>query len=236
MGLSALRRAVRLVRARDPRHVAGDGVDLEVDLVAGLALVPVGHLKRVRDEQAVEAVAVDAVHRQRHAVEGHRALERDEAGEIVRRLEDELGGLAEILARDDGRQPVDMAAHQMAAEFVAELQRALQIDARTDRPVLRRGHLERLRRRLHREGRAACIVRLCGRHHRQADAVAGDRRADVDAVRVIGGSDRQAAHVVTLVDAGHPADIGHNSGKHDAHTLTYRRMTSTPTAAVSTSR
>ncbi len=38
-------------------------------------------------------------------------------------------------------------------------------------------------------------------------------------VRVIGRRDRDAAHVVALVDARDAADIGDNSGKHDAHAL-----------------
>ena len=40
-----------------------------------------------------------------------------------------------VLARNDGGEPVDMAGDQMAAEFVAQFERALQIDARTVPPA-----------------------------------------------------------------------------------------------------
>ena len=47
-----------------------------------------------------------------------------------RRAQHEARHVGHVLARDHGRQAVDMAGDQMAAELVAELQRALEIDAR----------------------------------------------------------------------------------------------------------
>ncbi len=76
----------------------------------------------MRDQQHVEPRAVDPVHGERRAVERDGALLRDVAGEVIGRFEDEPGGFAFGLDGDDPRRAVDMARHDMPAEFVADLQ------------------------------------------------------------------------------------------------------------------
>ena len=153
----------------------------------------------------------------------------------MRHLEDEAGRLAEILARDDRGESVDMAGDHMAAEFVAKLQRALEIDARAGIPVRDLGQCQGLRRRLDVETRAAFGLGI-KRNHREADAGAGDRGADGDRRRVIGAVDGDAMHVVAPLDGGHGADIGDDPGEHGQVVLSKRIRRSSPSDASSTMR
>src|SRR5581483_8852661 len=105
-------------------NIARNLIDFEVCLVADLAFVPGGDLEGMRDQHALEPCPVDAVDGERGAVEGDGSLGRNEFGQRRRRLEDETRGLAEVLAPDDGRQPVDMAADHVAAKLVADLERS----------------------------------------------------------------------------------------------------------------
>src|SRR5690606_21529752 len=151
----------------------------EVDAVAGGALAPGGDAQRMMDQQHVEARAVDLVHRQRRAVEADRTLRRDEFRQFGRGFKREADGVALILARDDLRHAVDMAGHDGAAEFVAYLQRAFEIDAGALAPAGRGGEAQRLLPRLDLEpARVGAPVRQ--RDHGQAYAGAGDGSADVD--------------------------------------------------------
>src|SRR3954449_10877014 len=55
-------------------HVFGEDVNLEVDLASGLRLPQRRPLERLRDQRDGEPVVADLAHRQRHAVDGDRAL------------------------------------------------------------------------------------------------------------------------------------------------------------------
>ena len=78
-------------------------------MVAGGAFAPGGHLERVADDQHVETGAVDAIDRQRGAVERHRAFRRDEFRQIARRVQHETNRFALVAPLDDERLAIDMA-------------------------------------------------------------------------------------------------------------------------------
>ena len=81
------------------------------------------------DQEHVETRAFDAVDGERGAVEGDGAFRGDEFGELARRFEREAHRFAFVLACHDRGHAVDMARHDVAAELVADLQRALEVDA-----------------------------------------------------------------------------------------------------------
>ena len=90
--------------------------------------------------------------------------------------------LAEIVAADDGRDAVDMAGDDVAAELVADLERALEIDARCRCPIAEAVVASSV------SGAASTSKTRSPswpsrRDDRQADAGAGDRGADRDASR-----------------------------------------------------
>ena len=100
-----------------------------------------------------------------------------EPRQAPRRLEPEARRLAEVVALHDRRDPVDMAAHHVSRQLVAELERPFEIDAPADVPLRGGGDVERLRRRVDLEHGLAALGAVA-RHHGHADAVAGDRAAD----------------------------------------------------------
>src|SRR6056297_1276399 len=67
-----------------PRHIARQRVDLEVDRIAHLRLAPCGGLLGMRDEIDAERAAFHLVHRQRCAVQRDRPLGRDEFRQRLR--------------------------------------------------------------------------------------------------------------------------------------------------------
>ena len=86
----------------------------------------------MRDDVDAEERAIDLVHRERDAVERDRALRRDEAREARRRLERHAQGFA--LAGDACQfgRAVDVAGDDVAAQFVADLERAFEVDGVLD--------------------------------------------------------------------------------------------------------
>ena len=151
------------------------------------------------DQQHVEARAVDAVDGERRAVERDRALRRDEFGEVARRLQREAHSLALVLARHDLGHAVDMARHDVAAELVADLQRALQIDARAGLPAGSGGKPQRLFPGLDLEP-ALIGAALRQRDDGEANAGAGDRRADRNGLRIVGRVDPDPRALVERPD------------------------------------
>ena len=146
-----------LARARGlgkPRGVAGHEIDLEVEAVARPALAPGRHGERVRDDAARRrrrlrpSFTVSEV--PSRATEPFSAMKR---GERARRADVEAGASAprvlarrHLLARDDLGDAVHMAGDDVAAELVADLERALEIDPRARRPVADGGARQRLGR------------------------------------------------------------------------------------------
>src|SRR6185436_2859286 len=101
-------------RFLEARNIARNQVDFEVDAITDLALVPRGHLQRVRDQQALETIALDLVDGERGAGERYRAFGGDETGELRRCLEGEARRFAEVVAADDGCDPVDVSGDEVA--------------------------------------------------------------------------------------------------------------------------
>src|SRR3990172_2544112 len=78
----------------EPRDIAREKVDLEIDLVARSFAPPGGPGQGQGNEIDAEAGARDLVDRERGAVERNRALAGDERREVPRRLEDGAPALA----------------------------------------------------------------------------------------------------------------------------------------------
>ena len=187
-----LQAVLHVLKLHGPRDVAGKHVDLQVDPVAGLFRAQGGVGQGVGDDVDAEAVVLDLVDGERDAVERDGALGRDEARELapaprrVKRRELAVG--ADV---DDAADAVDVPGHDMPAELVAGLERALQVDAPAGLPVAERGLAQRLVGDVDLEDAAAARAADLGR--RQAGAVAGDRGADGDAVGRVAAAYREAA-------------------------------------------
>src|SRR5262249_2995168 len=110
-------------------------------------------------------------------------------------------------ALEDGGYAVDMARDQMAAEFVTELERALEIDRPTRAPLAQRSDREGLGRGFDGEPARPLV------HHRQATAIAGDRGAERDAAGVVAGGEGEASRRPWRHGA-HPAEISDDAGEH----------------------
>src|SRR3569832_640003 len=214
-----------LTRFHQPRRVARLGVDFEIDVVARLERADRGHLERMRDDQHREIVALDRVHGQRHAVDRDRALGRDVARKLARRAQREARHVGHVLARGNAGEAVDVAGDDVAAEFVADLERAFEIDARAVPPAPDAGDAQSLVGRVDREPGAAIL--LARVDHGQADARAGDRRALDKFGARIARQDRDAMQVVRpRRDRAYFAEIGDDAGEHQVRP--YCARVSTP--------
>jgi len=100
---------------------------------------------------------------------------------------------------------VDMAADHMAAEFVADPQRALKVELRADMPFASVRDGERLRPDI---DLMHCAI-ADARHldDRQADAGMGDRGADRDRGGIVMAGDMQAPEIAARLRVEHFADI-----------------------------
>src|SRR5512139_714974 len=102
----------------------------------------------------------------------------------------------------------------MTAQFVAELERALQIDLRAGAPMAGRGDAQRFGGGLDREPCAAVL--LAGVHYSEANAGAGDRGALNKLGTLVAAENR---NTVQITGAGtyrtHLAEISDDAGEHD---------------------
>jgi hypothetical protein len=107
-----------------------------------------------------------------------------------------------------------MPRDNMAAEFVADLQCALEVEFCPFSPVLGGGHAERLGGGVDLEPGLAVLD--AGADHGQANAVAGDRGAVGDGGLVIAAGDPHAVQLALCRwrEVCDLADVGDNSGKH----------------------
>ena len=119
------------------------------------------------------------------------------AGQRTVRRSDSPSGSAAL----DRRDAVDMAGHQMAAELVAECERAFQIHSRALAPIAESGSIRRLARHIDREPARPLV------HHRQAGSRAGDGGTERDRGGIVGGADLQPE----------PAAGGAGDGPDSAH-------------------
>src|SRR5256885_15041318 len=168
----------------------------------------------VRDYQHRESVARDLVDGQRHAVERDRALGRDVTHELRRCAQRDSRHLGQVIACNHGREPISVTCDQVAAQFVAELECAFEIDFRSMAPTASRGEPQGLGGGIDREPGAAVL--LARADHGQADAGAGDRGAFDDRGALVATGDLEPAQALRArVHMHHLADVGHNPGEHE---------------------
>ncbi len=105
-----------------------------------------------------------------------------------------------------------MAKHQVPAQLRTHRQRAFQIEFLPHFPGCDVGQRQGFGGRFHFKPVAiGSVVLGC---HRVADARAGNRSPDVEAIRIVGGTDPRPHSGRDLVDSEDLAEVGHNSGEH----------------------
>ena len=199
-------------RLHEPRGVAGHLVDLDIDLVARVALAPGRHLQSVRNQQHLERIALDRIDRERRPVERDRALDSDEFRQILRRADKEMRHAVEIAPGEDFRDPVDVAAHHMAAKLVADLKRPLEVDMAPLPPFPERRHRERLGPDVEGDRRTA-HARLDA-DHCQARAGIGDRGADGNRFGVVSAGDPESPQIAGRRNINDLSDVADNPSEH----------------------
>src|SRR5258706_9557987 len=107
-----------------PFDVARDQVDFQVHLAALLQPAEGRDLQGVGDEVHLEAVAVDAIHRQADPVHANGAFAGDVTGKLFQHFENN----DPALTADDFADAVDVAGDEVAAEGIAQRERFLQVD------------------------------------------------------------------------------------------------------------
>src|SRR5215472_12864966 len=105
----------------------------------------------MRDDIDAEAGARHLVYRKRDTVDRDGALGGDARRQRRGRFEDQANGVTLRTLRHQPADAIDVPCDQVSAEFVAELERALEVDGRADPPMAERGARERLRRGLRAE-------------------------------------------------------------------------------------
>ena len=137
-------------RGQHPVDIAREDVDLDIQLSSGVNFARSRLLRGVGDDvdremgRAVLGVA-HVVDGQRHAVERDRPLGAIIGAEIARDADADSGRIAFRADTDTSPTRIDMAGDDMAAELVAEPQRALEVEPRAFAPLIRRGARQRFR-------------------------------------------------------------------------------------------
>ena len=125
--------------SEQPLDVLGDHVDLEVHAVARRERPAGSSCSSVYGMSATEkAPGREPRHRERDAVDRHRALLHQVALEPGRRLDRELGRLAQSPQLADAPDAVHVALHDVAVEAAVGPQRPLEVDARARVAAARR--------------------------------------------------------------------------------------------------
>src|SRR5512142_1689723 len=126
--------ATALGRFAPAGEIARQHVDLEVHARTWLQLGERGYVPGVRDDVHAEDVVLHLVDGERHALDGDRALRRDETVERLGGADPDAVRAAFHLDRNHFAHAVDVTGDDVPAELVADLGRALQIDPAADRP------------------------------------------------------------------------------------------------------
>ena len=142
-------------RCEHPVNVAGDHVDLHIQLSARSELAESRLLRRVRDDVDRELSAVvrieHLVDRQRHSVEADRALLGDCRGKRLADPDVDPGRGALGPDSNHFSDAVDVSSDDMAPEFVAHSQGTLEVQALAFAPHVLCGSGDRFRRDIDRE-------------------------------------------------------------------------------------
>ena len=206
-------RRLRFMLMRSPasaREIAGEHVDFQVHAVAGLQAAEGGDLPGVRDDVDAEDIVLDLVHGQRHALDGDRALRRDEAVQrprargSVKRCEPPSGA-TDSTSPTPSTWPETMWPPSSSPAFA----RALEIDRAADassRPASSSpGSRRRPRRRTSRSPLSTTV--------RQQPAWLIEAPMSMLAT-VVGGLDLEPAVAVGVAHGAHAADVGDDPGEH----------------------
>ncbi len=163
----------------------------------------------MRDDIDAKPLPLDLVDGQRNAVERDGTLGRDRARETCRRGKQEAQRIALRPTIEDARDAVDMAEHDMAAELVAEAQRALEVDLGPHAPAREGG----ARHGLGRDHGSEPVRPLLD--HRQTGTRTGDRSADRGVGEVETGSDHQPGIAASL-NGANLSKIADDAAEHAA--------------------
>src|SRR6478672_3595472 len=106
------------------------------------------------------------------------------------------------------RHPVDMAAHHVAAELIADSKRALKVDAPPLPPFPQRCHRERLGADI--EGDRRTPLARLDADHGEAYARIGDRRAKGNGRRIVAAFDPEPAQLTRRLDIHDLPDVADN--------------------------
>src|SRR5260370_29923884 len=217
-----------------PRRIARHQVDFEIDRITGAQRSESRYLKRMGNDQHVKTVVLRLVDGERSPVKRDRALGGDEARQLRRRPEGEPGHLGEIFPRHKLREAVDVAGHDVAAKFVADLEGAFEIEPGAVLPATGCGDGQGRGGGIHRK--PGVTVRDARSYDGQADAVAGDRGAVRDGGAVVMAGDRELAQVVRPGrNSDHLADVGDDASEH-FHALSKVSIVSSPTVSTPSER
>src|SRR3569833_3343586 len=208
-------------RTRGPRRglaeqqaleITRDEIDLDVHRVTHRETAEVGLLQRVRHEIHLEARAVHRVHGETHPVHADRPLVR-----VVFRVWRGLGvrvllRIADLGARRERGDAVDVAAHEVAAERRAGGEGLFEVHriARVRRP--QGGATQGL-------GRAACAEAVIGdRHRSETDTIDGDAVTEARAAHIELAGVNADAHIAAA--ALQRGDMTHGLDDAGEHELT----------------
>src|SRR5436305_1948075 len=122
---------------------------------------------------------------------------------VVRRLDVEMRHAIEGTPRDDRRHTVDMTRDDMAAELIADFERAFEIEPRAGSPLAGSRAHECLGGGIDLEGRA--VARLPDRDRRETGPGTGDRRTDRNCVSGIIAGDADAPEIAAIFRREHLA-------------------------------
>src|SRR5690606_23582653 len=120
----ALRGSAAVEHALD---VAGEHVDFDVDRRADAVAADDRRVPGMRHDVHVEGMPRDRVDRKAHAVDRDRAFPRDVARELGRQLDRDRERARRGCDRDDAADAVDVTAHEMAVERIADAKRGLEV-------------------------------------------------------------------------------------------------------------
>ena len=148
------------------------------------------------------------VHRERHAIQRHRPLGGDERRNCRANCHHNTVGIPFRGDGGHGANAIDMARHNMAAQFIANFQRTFQIEPTILRPHAARRFGNSFRRCIHGKPIRPLI------NNRQADARTRNGSPQIHARHVIAALDDQP-QVAALFNCCDRANIRDYAGKHD---------------------
>jgi hypothetical protein len=153
----------------------------------------------------------DVIDRERDAINGDRAFFRDIGGKVGGGGNDDAPRIASLIHAGHMAHAIDMAGHDMPAQFIAQFECGFEIDRRALHPAARHGAGDGFARNIDRKPRIARHAAFV--HHRQAYARIGDGCADGDAGGIIGGGNDRV-DMIRPARFANGADGGYDACEH----------------------